>query len=195
MLDIASSFGFNFSRTITSISILVLWIKPDTGVVKLNCDGAKKTTHSHGGIGGVLRDSNGNIIWAFSDFIEECPNSLYAEAAALLRGLQLLDTSCTTTLWIETDSKLLWQILSHNHLGHWKLHGLLNKIHTQLSHFEVSITHIYREGNKAADALANIGFHQQTFVQYSSNSTPRAIQGFVRVDQLEIPAFRFRNQY
>ncbi|KAK6124400.1 hypothetical protein DH2020_041893 [Rehmannia glutinosa] len=165
---------------------------PGIGWHKINIDGAKKSTVVHGGVGGVLRDWNGDIKWAYADSIPNCNDSLLAEVFALYKMLLLLNVEDTPKIWIETDSMTLLNTLNHNLLGNWRIQHLLIHIRSLLIPFEVHISHIFRKGNQVADLLANIGFSTQSYNFYTSNNIPRRILGMARVDQPGIPNFRIR---
>ncbi|CAA2959140.1 Hypothetical predicted protein [Olea europaea subsp. europaea] len=62
---------------------LVQWVKPPLGCLKLNIDGCFKG--SLAADGGVLRNANGDVVFAFHEFYDEsCSNILEAELRALL---------------------------------------------------------------------------------------------------------------
>ncbi|KAI5332479.1 hypothetical protein L3X38_022608 [Prunus dulcis] len=44
----------------------IRWIKPPSSLLFLNCDGALGKEGCDRGVGGVLRDSNGNFVWGFA---------------------------------------------------------------------------------------------------------------------------------
>src|SRR4051812_29938325 len=48
---------------------LVRWVKPPHNCIKLNVDGASKNNPGEAGIGGLFRDSFGNLIIGFASYL------------------------------------------------------------------------------------------------------------------------------
>ncbi|TVU32816.1 hypothetical protein EJB05_24574, partial [Eragrostis curvula] len=70
--------------------ILVRWTPPYPGCFKLNFDGSVLHDGSgRAGIGGVLRDCTGRILFAFAERTAHAPIGV-VEARALIRGLHLV---------------------------------------------------------------------------------------------------------
>jgi len=55
---------------------------------------------------------------------------------------------------------------------------------------QLTITHIYREGNKCADRLANLGLHAEHDFLWYSFLPLSCGEDFLR-NQLDLPEFRF----
>lgn len=61
-------------------------------------------------------------------------------------------------MWIECDSRAVTQCLTNSHYAPpWQLHTRRLNCLDMLKVMEFHISHIYREGNKVADLLANMG--------------------------------------
>ncbi|WMV43106.1 hypothetical protein MTR67_036491 [Solanum verrucosum] len=84
---------------------LVTWNKPDVGKFKINIDGSYRDD-GMAGIGGIIRDSHGDFIMAFSWKIN-CTSSNQAEAIAAKFGAQLCKDNGLDNYDMEMDS--LWQ--------------------------------------------------------------------------------------
>ncbi|KAL3529638.1 hypothetical protein ACH5RR_008960 [Cinchona calisaya] len=67
--------------------IAVTWPKPLSGTLKLTIDGLSLGCLDHSAGGGILRDSVGNLVFAFSTYFGVATN-MEVEATALLVGLQ-----------------------------------------------------------------------------------------------------------
>lgn len=63
--------------------------KPSPGLVKRNTDGARRGNPSLSGGRGVIRDSNGSLIYAFSSFFGDGSNTM-AEVRALFKRCVLV---------------------------------------------------------------------------------------------------------
>ncbi|EOY08713.1 Uncharacterized protein TCM_023790 [Theobroma cacao] len=88
-------------------------------------------------------------------------NSLQVELLALYRGLVLCREYNITRLWIEMDAMVVIRLLQENYRGLYDIRYLLVTIRQLLSQFFFCISHIYREGNQAADLLVNMGHAHQ----------------------------------
>jgi len=65
----------------------VTWSCPQNGIIKINTDGSYVHETGRAGIGGIIRNSCGDLIMAFS-FPIECKNSNMAEAMAVEFGVK-----------------------------------------------------------------------------------------------------------
>ncbi|XP_012850055.1 PREDICTED: uncharacterized protein LOC105969825 [Erythranthe guttata] len=167
----------------------VVWLPPDPGWVKLNTNGARRASTQIAAIGGIIRGSDAEAIVAFHERIS-APSSIAAELAALASGLRFVIQRQFTRVWIELDAEVAVRLLSHTDQGHWSLQSSLTAIRNSLSTLEYRITHIYREGNKVADALANLGCQTELARTFTTAELPRPIQQMIRMDQLGYPSFR-----
>ncbi|KAM6585066.1 hypothetical protein CsatB_012068 [Cannabis sativa] len=167
---ISSQNGFRFGLRSSSSSskkkaeaVPVSWAKPEMGWAKLNFDGSSKGAagNNKASIGGVIRNHKAEFLMGYAESIGEA-NSNIAELVALRRGLELvLEYGLWSHVWLEGDAKTLLDIIVEKrqvkcvdvqmHVAH------INSIIPKLSSCIVS--HIYREGNRAADKLARMGHY------------------------------------
>ena len=56
-----------------------------------------------------------------------------------------------------------------------------------LASMNVSISHVYREGNIAADWLANIGMKSGKCLYFDCTNLPKRLRGIVRIDRCGLP--------
>lgn len=121
---------------------------------KLNTDGL-----AHGstrGGGGILRDEHGNWI---NGFARNCGkvNSVMAELWALRDGLHMAAMQNTHYLIVELNALAVVQLMKSS-IANLSLEPLLTNCRLLLKKFpHLRVEHVYREANKCADALANIG--------------------------------------
>ncbi|XP_042983206.1 uncharacterized protein LOC122312616 [Carya illinoinensis] len=87
------------------------WQPPPEGVLKLNIDGALFSDQCKAGVGAVLRDNEGDVIFAASKSEPDIAYSLEIEFLTILRGLQLCMSLGITKLRVESDSLLVVQEL------------------------------------------------------------------------------------
>lgn len=139
-------------------SFNVTWEKPDIGWIKLNYDGSCKCKTGKSSIGGIFRNHNAEFLLGYAESIGNS-NSTIAELAALRRGLELVLENGWNDVWLEGDSKSLVDIIARKkpvkcvevqrHVKHINL--MMPEIQNCI------LTHIYREGNRAADKFAQMG--------------------------------------
>ncbi|KAL0385591.1 UNVERIFIED_CONTAM: hypothetical protein Sradi_2953400 [Sesamum radiatum] len=152
--EVAAKFGFHYLKPLPKFPQLIQWKKPIDGWWKLNCNGASKENLEAVGIGWLIRNSHGNLVLAFADFLEEQTNT-YAELYAVVRGLQLArDTGCNR-LWIEIDAMVVLHIIEKRE-GNWKLHHLLTHLRLLNRGITLKVTHVFREENTPTDFLVNL---------------------------------------
>ncbi|XP_042056087.1 uncharacterized protein LOC121800625 [Salvia splendens] len=136
-------------------SLIVLWHPPDAPWVELNTDSAFSTSTLEAGEGGLVRGSDGGLLRAFCAPIS-ASSSVEAKLLALIRGLEMA-MELSTHIWIELDSATLVSLLSSGHLGSADFRHHMTLIRSMTSQRHVRFSHIYREGNRAADFLAGRG--------------------------------------
>ncbi|XP_073051339.1 uncharacterized protein [Primulina eburnea] len=131
---------------------IVRWLRPPSGCFKLNVDGSSRGTSGDSSAGGVVRDDSGRVVLSFSEFIG-AGSSLRAELWAVWRGLLLCSDHSFFPLWIELDSLTSIQLIRSRRCC-WGLDHIISRIVVLLRGRSVHISHIFREGNSVADALA-----------------------------------------
>ncbi|MQM09134.1 hypothetical protein Taro_042000 [Colocasia esculenta] len=128
---------------------------PLPGRLKLNVDGAFKITSGEAGGGGILRDHEGNMCWAFTRKYYGLNSSLAAEALALRDGLSICCSKGVTEVLVETDSLNLLQIVTKQISCPWDFACIMQHIAAKTQLLEAEITHTPREANRVADCPAN----------------------------------------
>ncbi|KAL0393383.1 UNVERIFIED_CONTAM: putative ribonuclease H protein [Sesamum radiatum] len=167
----------------------VKWNKPDRGRIKINTDGASKGNPGPSGAGGIARDEKGVAIFAFYEFIGEATN-MYAEIFGLFKALQVCQNENIDLIWIKVDAVNLIRLIKEPSKGHRSLQHMLSHINLFLKIVEFKITHIYREGNKTADHLANFACSTKSSKVYREDELHGHITGILKCDSLGIPYIR-----
>jgi hypothetical protein len=111
------------------------WNPPPAGSLKLNFDGAEKGNPGMTGMGGVIRDSGGNIIRLYAGSMGKSTNNA-VEFGALEIGLEILSYERMTNTIMEGDSTLVINTVKRLQNGtrvgkvqrHWRLAHSLQKI-------------------------------------------------------------------
>lgn len=86
--------------------LLILWRKPVRGRLKLNVDGGCCGNPRAAGGGGILWDSNGDVVVGFSHYYGQATNNI-AECKAVLDGLRLCKQLRLRDVLIESDSLVI----------------------------------------------------------------------------------------
>lgn len=122
----------------------------------VNVDGASRGNPGPAAIGVVMRDENGTTAVRLSSYIGRTTNN-QAEYTALITALEEAGRLGAERVDIRTDSQLMVeQILGHYRVRNENIRPLFEEARKLLVTFKsYSITHIPREQNREADALAN----------------------------------------
>lgn len=139
----------------------ISWLKPPDGWYALNTDGAAKGSPGDAGGGAIIRNQDGQFISGFSANYGRC-SAFRAEVRALVRGLELARNLQISKLQIQLDNLACVQALNSEAQGSGECAHLINFCHNLLrkDDWEVLVVHVFREGNRAADWLANRGVAQ-----------------------------------
>jgi ribonuclease HI len=157
-----------------------VWTTPLGDELKLNTDGSFCHENHTGGWGFVVRNSDGFAMGAGVGSLYYVYDTLHAEAAACLAGLQWAQSWSIGTIQVETDSQKLVEAIKTN-VHDLSVSGHLFreiKFLARLNFSSFSIKYCSRACNKVADALATYGAklgHQSPAVW------PDDVPEFVRV--------------
>jgi len=134
---------------------LIGWKLPWGGFIKLNFDGTKSTAGAAAGF--VLRSWQGGFIKAGTRFLE-CASVLVAEATALRDGISAALQAGFRKIEVEGDNQVVLKAVQKQIHTPWQITPILEDIWHMISSCEsISFSHIYREGNMAADWMAKYG--------------------------------------
>lgn len=139
----------------------ISWQAPPFGWYAMNTDGAAKGCPGPAGGGAIIRNQHGSFISAFAGYFGHC-NSFKAEITALVSGLDLARDLQIRNLVIQVDNLACVQALTSKESGSGECAHLINYCKRVINKDDwvTRIVHIYREGNRAADWLANHGVAQ-----------------------------------
>ncbi|KAF7800797.1 putative ribonuclease H protein [Senna tora] len=148
---------------------LITWKNPEKNWIKINVDGSYKSNTSSSACGGVARDHDGNWLFGFSKKIG-ASSALHAEIWSIWTAMKIAKDKDLPRIIIETDSKLALDLLLKNDDTCHPLSGLVRKIKVLLQDdWMINFSHIFREGNRVANALACHGHSASSpFVYFES---------------------------
>ncbi|XP_057774812.1 uncharacterized protein LOC130993791 [Salvia miltiorrhiza] len=135
--------------------INVNWWPPAHPWIKVNTDGSALGAPGAISAGGVFRDNwchvrgcfhtKGGIGFAFE-----------AELLAVITAISIAHARNWFSLWIEADSTYVVGLLQSRSCDvPWRFMSSWKKTLVLLNDFQIRVSHIYREGNAAADVMAN----------------------------------------
>jgi len=124
----------------------------------LYCDGASSGNPGHSGIGAFLKVEPGDQQYRISEYIGIATNNV-AEYTALIKGLEKAASLDIKRLDVFLDSELIVRQLNGVYkVKNKNLLPLFAKAKTYVDAFEyITVTHVRRELNQEADALARNG--------------------------------------
>ncbi|XP_012846841.1 PREDICTED: uncharacterized protein LOC105966808 isoform X3 [Erythranthe guttata] len=167
--------------------IWVKWIPPEARYIKGNVDGSLHGTACSGG--GLFRTHDGHFIHGFSHIYG--PGShIWAEASAILDGLQMSTEMGFDNIIIESDAKLVVDMIYQRSVVAWDLNYVVQGIRRHLS-ANRRVVHTLREGNYPADSLAKLAHGHRMKIRYRSISElPSSIKRLILMDRLGYRNFR-----
>ncbi|CAN0880337.1 Putative ribonuclease H protein At1g65750, partial [Linum grandiflorum] len=154
----------------------ISWTSAPPPFITLNTDGSVLATSRKATAGGVLHDSLGNGIAAFSSSLGNC-SITRAELTGVIEGMETAGRLGVRHLEVQCDSACAVHFLSQPTIGE---HQHTTLVYKQLleRQWVVRIKHIYREGNHVADTLANIGHELALGTHSIPLATPTLQQWF-----------------
>ncbi|KAG6469541.1 hypothetical protein ZIOFF_070470 [Zingiber officinale] len=174
-------------RTLHTISA-VHWRRPDDGCFKLNTDGSSRGNPGESSYGAIVRDHSGQVVVARQGVLGEGSN-IRAELMAILRGLELCVDRQLSPIWLESDSLVALHIIRSSGIS-WEFREEILRIRRLVRQYGVRCTHIYREGNAAADFLANQAYQVEGERVMEGQEIGGLLLGICRMDRLGLPYIR-----
>ncbi|CAN1325899.1 Putative ribonuclease H protein At1g65750, partial [Linum perenne] len=152
---------------------LIGWRPADEGWFTLNSDGSLYAQNRRAAAGGLIRDWVGQLVASYAANLGSC-SIMRAELRGILDGMRLAWDNGIRKLCIQTDSRAAVAILEKDDLHGHRHSALVEQFRALKGRaWDVSIKHIYREANNAADYLANFGHHLDLgFHVFSSPVSP-----------------------
>ncbi|GAU23111.1 hypothetical protein TSUD_305580 [Trifolium subterraneum] len=163
-------------------TIFIGWKQPREGWFKLNCDGAHKSSIQLSGCGGLIRNNDGICVSSFARKIGSC-DALHAEMWGMYIGMDLARRKGVTHLQVESDSKVLVDMVTGNCKVNGRIPTLVRRIRDLKNlDWQVQINHTWREGNRPADWLANFSLTLNSFDLHTYETPPRELQSLIFYD-------------
>ena len=150
-----SSQPYQYNHHLPKTIQFIRWQLPTGGGVKINCDGAKSPRGASAGF--VIRSWTGRMLLAGTRFLEQAP-ILVAEATAVRDGIIAALEAGYRCIAVESDNQVVISAIQARIKPPWQIATTIEDIRNLSKECEdISFTHIYREGNMAADWIAKYG--------------------------------------
>ncbi|CAL1384470.1 unnamed protein product [Linum trigynum] len=169
---------------------LISWIPPDEGWIQLQTDGSVVTSTGKAAAGGLFRNNLGQCKGAFVCNLGSCSITA-AELKGALEGLKIAWQRGYRRIQLNLDSLTALEIIKQRQNDNHR-HGSLAKQFSYLLNldWEVTVSHVYREANCAADFLANKA-HDFDFGTHPFNVCDVDLVQWLRHDVMGISHERF----
>ena len=129
--------------------------------VKLNTDGSTQGNLGLAGCGGLLRDCHGNWISSFARAIG-LTSSLAAELWAVRDGLTRCRALSLEAVQVEVDALVVISLLLQATHTNGEFSSLVDDCkHLMTNIPQVRLIHYFREANRCANALTNLGTNME----------------------------------
>ena len=160
---------------------LIKWQAPPTDWISLHTNGAAKGNPGVARASGVFREHRGEWLGGYAEGLGIC-SLVKAELKAVLRGLRIAKDRRIQKLWIRLDSSVVVDILQNSTFPP-ENYSLVRQCTDLLSStgWQVRVSHCYREANKVADKLVNIGVRLNSHFMYL-DSPPKEVHALLAQD-------------
>jgi ribonuclease HI len=167
----------------------VLWHPPLLNWIKCNIDGASNGNPGNASCGRIFRNFVSDFIYGFAEPLG-IASSFVAEISGAMRAIEIAFQNNWTHLWLESDSSLVVTTFKNpDKLVAWSLRNRWKNVLAMVSQMTFMVTHIYREGNQAADLLANHGLNIPSIAFWQE--APLFICDCISRNKSGIPSFRY----
>lgn len=154
----------------THSKLALCWKRPDVGFTKLNVDGSFVQADGSAGAGMILRNHEGNIVFAACRALFCCSDPLEAELEACEEGLRLALQWTNLPIILESDCQEAVGLIKGNDGGRSKYVHQVKEIRLLMSdERDVSLVKIMRDQNRASHHLACVGRSQQRTMCWLGN--------------------------
>ena len=134
------------------------WELPSPGWVKLNVDGSFVEASGEAGVGMILRDADGQVIFLSCQVLFHYSDALEAELVACLEGLSLTRQWSALPISLETDCSTAASLVRTTTPDRSRYVYLIAEVRRLIEDGgDVKVTHVRRHQNYVARELARIG--------------------------------------
>lgn len=143
------------ARIPTTANQRCVWKPPPANWLKCNSDGAWNHNRVNSGLGWVLRNEKGNVLWAGAKAVTRAVSTIVTEAEALKWAVQNIVSLGYKYVIFESDSQTLVRMISGQEEVWPILQPIVEETRRLLSQVQFFQVCFYpRGGNKVADRIA-----------------------------------------
>ncbi|XP_075099099.1 uncharacterized protein LOC142175984 [Nicotiana tabacum] len=169
----------------------VIWELPSSGWIKINADGAARGNPGRSSYGFCIRYEYGEVIYARGKEIQEGTNTV-AEVVTIQEALRYCINPDLTNIWIQTDSMMLKRVITGIWKPPWIIAEDIVEIREMLELCNGTVSHIFREGNKLTEHLANYALDVGDIECHEFHHLDTTGRRTVNVDKLKCPYLRVK---
>lgn len=189
-LSIINKLGIKGRLNTAPKIIEVSWLPPHHSWIKINTNGMALGSPGLAAIGGIFRNSRGFSKGCFCKNIG-IQNAFVAELTAFITAVNLAWQNNWFQVWFEMDSKAVVDcIQNYNFKPPWQLINSWANCQNKLKQMQHYISHVYREGNQAADYLSKMGLKYTNLKWW--NAFPQQLSTYLAHDYANLPNYRFK---
>ncbi|CAN1812173.1 Putative ribonuclease H protein At1g65750, partial [Linum perenne] len=153
-------------------------------------DGSVQADDSKAASGGLIRNSEGRCLHAFCTNLGKC-SIMRAELRGIIISLQIAWENGFRKVDARIDSQAILTLIKDNESATHQHVVDIADLQELIKHdWEVTISHIYREGNFVADYLANLG-HDYPWGVHPISLSDYNLSYFLHRDCIDISEPRF----
>ncbi|XP_073153466.1 uncharacterized protein [Henckelia pumila] len=157
----------------SSLSALTHWYAPPPYCLRLDIDATVNYKSNSFAIGGVIRDHQGQLIFAFGRRIEKPPSVVFVELEAIKDGLRLAHIRGFPIYQVSSDSLLAVQAVTSLETDISYNGAKAGEVRNQLSHFQgTKLTHIRRSANLVAHSIASFAISFPVLIVWELENFP-----------------------
>lgn len=157
----------------------------------MNTDGGSKGNHGRSSIGFVMRNEEGDVLYACGKEIQEGTNT-EAEARAILEAMRYCVQHDYVLIELHTDSMLIKNSVNGEWVVPWSVAEFVDEIKELMARCNVSISHTLRKGNRLADHLANYALDIGPIDAHGFWELDTQSRRIVNIDKLQYPNLTIR---
>ncbi|KAH0756909.1 hypothetical protein KY290_020402 [Solanum tuberosum] len=140
------------------------------------------------------KNSNGDLIHAAAENIGITTN-VEAEMRAIPEAIPYCGNKKMRKIILESDSLLMVKIINEAWKVPWVIAEEFDELKQEMTKLEVKTQHIYREGNKLADYLANLAINSIEKTTFSSYQQLLSLgRKIINMEKAQIPSLRCRTK-
>ncbi|GLJ50171.1 hypothetical protein SUGI_1067470 [Cryptomeria japonica] len=154
--------------------------------MKLNFNGTSRCNPGRSGLGAIIRNEVGEVVHAISGPVGVATNNV-AEISALEAVLQWCVNNGVVKLVIEGDSHVILNGVIKSIFQNWRLQSWIPRINLLLNSLG-DYQHMFREGNKATNYMANMGIEEDLARDFGKDDMmPIGLKEIISFDLFSIP--------